>query len=80
MWWLSCFGELECRNTRSKTEFKSWILLGYLVEKNSIGLEISNQKESAISKRVSLWEEWYRKFGFQKQSLILKSLVMMRTL
>ena len=52
----------------------------YLVEKNSVGLESSKQKESMILKKVSLWEKWYGKFGFQKLSLILKSFVMMRTL
>jgi len=80
IWWLSCSNEEGHRKIRSKTEFESWTLLEYLVGKNSVGLEISSWKELAISKRVFLWEEWYRKFGFQKLSLILKSLVMMRIL
>ena len=68
------------RKTRSKTELESWSLLEYLVVKNSAGLEISNWKESAILKRVSLWAEWYGKLGVQKLSLMLKSPVMIRTL
>jgi len=55
-------------------------LLGYLVEKNSVGLESSSWKELVILKRVSLWEEQYGKLGSQKLSLMLKSPVMMRTL
>jgi len=54
--------------------------LEYLVGKNSAGLEISSWKELAISKRVSLYEKWYRKFGFQKLFLMLKSPVMIRIL
>ena len=59
------------RNTRSKTELETWRLSKYLVEKNSKSSEISNWKESIISKRMSLWEEWCGKFGSQKWSLIL---------
>ena len=80
MWWLSYSEELGHKNTRSKTKFESWTLSEYLVGKNLVGLESSNQKESAMSKRVSLWEKWYGKFRSQKLSLILKFSVMMRTL
>ena len=45
-----------------------------------IGLDNFILKESASLKRVSLWEEWYGKFGFQKLSQILKSPVRMRML
>ena len=55
-------------------------MLEYLVGKNSVGLEISNWKESAILKSVFLWVEWYGKFGFQKLFLMLKFSVMMRML
>jgi len=37
-------------------------------------------KKSAISKKVSLCEEWYGKFGSQKLFLMFKSPVMMRML
>jgi len=43
---------------RSNTKFESWVLSEYLVGRNSVGLESSTWKESAISERVSLWEEW----------------------
>ena len=69
--WLLCSDELGHRNTRFKTKFESWTLLGYLVEKNLVGLESFNQKESVILKRVPLWEEWYRKLGSQKLFLML---------
>lgn len=65
---------------KSMTKFEFWALLADLVGENSTDLEISNWKESAISKRMLLWEEWCRKLGFYKLSLILKSLVIMRTL
>jgi len=80
MQWLLYSDELEHRNTRFKTKFESWILSGYLVEKNSIDLESFNWKELAISKRVFLWEEWYGKLGSKKLSLMLKLSVIMRTL
>ena len=57
IWWLLCFVKLGQRKTRFKTEFESWTLLEYLVGKYSVGLEISKQKESAISNKMSLWEE-----------------------
>ena len=80
MWWLSNSKEKGWRKIRFKTEFESWSLSEYLVGKNSVGFEISNWKESAILKRVILWAKWYRKLESQKLSLILKSLVMIRTL
>ena len=80
IWWLFCSVELGQRKTRFKTEFESWLLSEYLVGKNSVGLEIFNWKESAILKRVSLWREWYWKLGSQRQSLMLKLPIIMRTL
>jgi len=65
---------------RSKTELESWSLSKYLVGKDSVGLESSNWKEFAISKRMFLWIEWYKKSGSQKLFLMLKSPVIMRTL
>jgi len=56
------------------------MLSGYLVGNSSIGLDSSILKESTISKRVSLWEEWCGKFESQKLSQILQSPVRMRTL
>ena len=53
MWWLLNSVENSQRKTRSRTELESWLLSEYLVGKNSVGLEISNWKESAILKRVS---------------------------
>ena len=52
----------------------------YLVRKDSIGLDNSMLKESAISKRVFLWEEWCRKHRSQSLSQILKSPVKIRIL
>ena len=80
MWWLLNSEEESHRKTRSKIELESWSLLEYLVGKSSVGLESSNWKESAISKRMSLWVEWYGKFRSQKLSLMLKSPVIIRTL
>ena len=51
---LLCSIKFGCRNTRFKTEFESWKLLEYLVGKNSVGLDSSTWKGSAISKRV-IW-------------------------
>ena len=51
---LLCSVELSQRKTRFKTKFESWTLLEYLVGKDSVGLEISKQKESAILNKVSL--------------------------
>ena len=65
---------------RSKTEFESQALLVNLVGKNLTGLDNLIWKELAISKRVSLWEEWCGKLGSHKLSLILKSLVIMKML
>ena len=65
---------------RFKIELESWSLLEYLVEKNLVGLESSNWKESAILKRMSLWVEWYGKSRSQKLFLMLKFSVMIRTL
>ena len=48
--------------------------------KGLIGLDNFILKESASLKRVSLWEEWCGKLGFQKLSQILKSPVRMRML
>ena len=78
-WWLNS-GEDGLRNTKSKTKLVLWSLSEYLVGTFSIGLEISKEKESVISKRESLWLEWKGKFEFQEQSLILKSLVIMTIL
>ena len=74
------FQRFGLRNTRSMTEFKFCWLSKYLVGTCSVGLDSSKCKESATSIRISLWMEWYRKCGSQLLSLILKFLVIMRTL
>jgi len=61
VWWLSNFWELEYKKMRSRTEFESQALSANLVGENLMGLDNSIWKESAISKRMSLWEEWCRK-------------------
>ena len=65
---------------RFRTEFKSWALSANLVDEKITGLESLIWKKSAISRSVSLWEEWCGKLGFYKLSLMLKSPVIMRTL
>ena len=77
---LSNLEEESHRKMRFKIELESWSLLEYLVGKNSVGLESSNWKESAILKRMSLWVEWYGKSKSQKLFLMLKFSVMIRTL
>ena len=77
MQWLLNSNENGQRNTRSKMEFESWSLLENLVKRFSVGLEISSENESAISKRVSLWLEWKGKYKSHRLSLILKSPVIM---
>ena len=78
--WLSISLEFGYKKTRSRTEFESWALLENLVGEGLIGVDNSMLKELAISKRVSLWEEWCRKLELQTLSWILKSPVRMRTL
>ena len=57
-------------------EFESWSLSGNLVERFSVGLEISSKNKSTISKRVLLWLEWKGKFKFHRLFLMLKLPVM----
>jgi len=52
----------------------------YLVGQGLVGDKRAKLKESVIIKRSSLIDEWWRKEGSHKLSLILKSSVMMRTL
>ena len=56
--WIQCqlnTGKNRWRNTKSKTELVLWSLSENLVGTFSIGLEMSREKESAKSKRESLW-------------------------
>ena len=46
------------RNTKSKTKLVLWSLSENLVGTFSIGLEMSKEKEFAMSKRELLWMEW----------------------
>ena len=77
--WLNSVGEGQVK-TRSKTKFEFWLLSNNLVGKFSIGLDKAREKESAISKSISLWTEWNGKFKFQRLSLMLKSPVIIITL
>ena len=63
-----------------RTELESWSLSEYLVGKFSVGLESSRWKESTILNKISLKEEWNRKLGSQRQSLILKLPIIRRIL
>ena len=76
MWWLLNFNENGQRNTRSKIEFESQSLSENLVERFSVGLEISSENKSVISKRVLLWLEWKGKFESHKLFLMLKLPIM----
>ena len=76
MQWLLNSNKNSQRNTRSKMEFESWSLSENLVERFSVGLEISSKNKSTISKRVLLWLEWRGKFKFYRLSLMLKLPVM----
>ena len=80
MWWLLNSDKNGWRNTRSKMEFESQSLSENLVGRFSVGLEISSENESTISKRVSLWLEWKWKLKSHRLSLILKLSIMMITL
>ena len=80
IWWQLNFEEKRWRNTRSRTKLELWSLSKNLIGKFSEGLEIAKENKSAISKRISLWTEWNRKFIFHKLFLILKSPVIMMTL
>ena len=72
IWWLSNSWELGRKKIRFRTEFKSWTLSANLVGKKTTGLERSIWKESAISNKVLLWEEWCGKAESHRLSLMLK--------
>ena len=78
--WLSYSSDSGLRNIRSITELKSYWLSEYLVGKYLVGLDNSKWRESTNLKRISLCNEWCGKSGSQILSLILKSVVMIRTL
>ena len=80
MEWLSnSFDPLQ-RNIRSMTELDSPSVSENLVGPGLVGDESSRSKESAIINKSLLIEEWNGKEGSHRLSLILKSLVMTRTL
>ena len=58
MEWLSSSTKLGCRNIKLITEFEFLLLSEYLVGTWLVGCEKYNSKESAMSKRISLWTEW----------------------
>ena len=80
MWWWLNSGESRQRNTKSRTELALLSLSENLVGTFSRGLKMFKEKESAMSKRESLWLEWNGKLGSQILSLMLKSPVMMMIL
>ena len=55
--WLSSSSDLNLKNIRFRTKFKSWLLSRYLVGTYLVGTESSRKKESAMSKNKSLWIE-----------------------
>ena len=61
-------------------EFASPVVLEYLVGQELMGVDRARLNESAIVIKSLLIEEWNRKDESHKLSLILKSLVIMRTL
>ena len=61
-------------------EFNSPIVSEYLVEQGLVEDERAKLKESAIIKRSSLIDEWWRKEVSHKESLMLKSSVMTKIL
>jgi len=61
MKWLLDSREYGLRNIKLMTEFDSCWLSKYLVETLLIDSDSSSWKESAMSIRVSLWIEWWRK-------------------
>ena len=79
--WIECMFSLEesqWRNIKSMTEFESLALLEYLVGTWLIGYDRLKLKESAITKRSSLIEEWWLNNGSHKLSQILKFPVITR--
>ena len=79
LWWLNS-GKDGWRNTKSRTELVLLLLLENLVRTFSIGLEMSEENESAMSKSELLWHKWNRKLESQILSLMLKLSIMMMTL
>ena len=71
--WLSISLDLQHKNIRSITELETWLLLEYLVGTWLVGKKRPKSKKSAIIKRLSLIEKWYRNRGSYKLSQILKS-------
>ena len=65
--------DLLHKNIRSITELASPSMSEYLVGNGIVGVDKSKLKESAIIIRLLLIEEWYRKEGFYKLFLMLKS-------
>ena len=79
--WIECMfssEELQQRNIKLMTEFESLVLLEYLVETWLIEYNRLKLKESAITKRLSLMEEWWLNNRSHKVSQILKSPVITR--
>ena len=80
MWWLSSSGEPFHRNIRSRTEFASPDTSEYLVGQGLVAVDKDKLNELAMINKLSLIVEWWGKVKFHKQSLILKSPVIMRML
>jgi len=76
---LSSLDPLQ-RNIRSMTELDSSIVSEYLVGIGLVGVDSSRSNKSAIISKSSLIDEWYRKEESQRQSLMLKSPVIMSKL
>jgi len=57
--WVFSSKESHCRNIKSMTKFKLFALSEYLVGTWSVGYERLKLKESAITKRLLLMEEWW---------------------
>jgi len=51
---------LAYKNIKSITEFESWGLLVYYVGTGLVGMDHSRLKLLVISRRVSVYNEWYK--------------------
>ena len=71
--------KLDLKNIKLMIEFKSLLLSKYLVGTGLVKCENERSKVSAIAKSKLLYIKWNRYSGFQSLSLILKSLVIIKT-
>lgn len=78
--WLLSSNKFSLRNIRSITEFDLFVLSKYLVGTWLVDLDRHKSIKSTMLVRRSLLKKWYEKDRFQILSLMLKSLIMIKTL